>query len=443
MRRLLHRWFSEYNPLYLLSAALVLIGVMLITRDLAQAGSVYGQLGVAAIAEVYAWTLIAGAALLMRLGLRRPAVMLALLTVIYQSDLSLHTETCAHLAGIGALAVGVWLSSFYAKLHALAWALRLRLSKSAVAIPTLGALGLAALPWCFSVQSPVATTPLVLGWLFLLLASALWTRREVESAEPLDDWARTVLGRALRATWSLWAAMTVFHLLLWSSERGLNLAERGLELGVLIPMASLLATRWLRRELSIWCTAIGTLIWVAIAMPSQLSLTLAMAAVVLGLRALRRPVQVKQTSEPPPVSSPYRAPGPDAPPSPTVIVDVVFAFGTRAEMLRLLTGSLFACYLSLWTIGWQGGAWPEHILALDLLLATAVGIVAWRARARLVLLVPLSALCFQFGVQTGLITAPGSKLEWGALSVALGFVLLLGSLFASWRVRRLQPRDTG
>jgi len=62
-RRLLHRWLIEYNPLYLLSAMLVLGGMILTSQGLARQSSLYGPLGVAAIAELYALALIGGAAL--------------------------------------------------------------------------------------------------------------------------------------------------------------------------------------------------------------------------------------------------------------------------------------------------------------------------------------------------------------------------------------------
>src|SRR5215471_429980 len=110
VRRLLHRWFVEYNPLYIVSAALVLRGVNLLSH------AVNLQLGVPAIVELYAWTLIGGAAFLYRVGLRRPAVMLSLLAVVYQGDLTLHTETCAYLGWTGVIASGVWLASFALKL---------------------------------------------------------------------------------------------------------------------------------------------------------------------------------------------------------------------------------------------------------------------------------------------------------------------------------------
>ena len=92
-QRLSYRWFVEYNPLYLLSAALVLGGVTLVTRGLANSASAFELVGVGAIPELYAALLIAGAALLTRAGTRRPAVLLALIAILYQGDLTLHTET--------------------------------------------------------------------------------------------------------------------------------------------------------------------------------------------------------------------------------------------------------------------------------------------------------------------------------------------------------------
>ncbi|RYE82870.1 MAG: hypothetical protein EOO75_20050, partial [Myxococcales bacterium] len=51
---LLRRWFVHYNPLYLASAMLVLVGLTLVSRGLVEQGSQRGQLGVALLAEVYA-----------------------------------------------------------------------------------------------------------------------------------------------------------------------------------------------------------------------------------------------------------------------------------------------------------------------------------------------------------------------------------------------------
>ena len=146
-RKLLYRWFVEYNPLYLVSAMLVLGGTILTSRGLATEGSLYGPLGVAGIAEVYALALIGGAALLTRIGQRRPAVMLALLTALYQCDLTLHTETCVQLGLAGTCAAAVWLALFALKLFALGWAMKVRVSLGAFGTAMLGASTLVIGPY--------------------------------------------------------------------------------------------------------------------------------------------------------------------------------------------------------------------------------------------------------------------------------------------------------
>jgi hypothetical protein len=426
LERLLHRWLIEYNPLYLLSAALVLGGVNLISRGLVQAGSLYGQLGVTVIAELYAWTLIGGAALLARIRLRRPAVMLALLAAPYQCDVTLHTETSAYLGSVGAVSSAAWLASFVAKLYALAWAMRLELSRSAIAVPTFGAAGLALLPhWLRQVDAGQGTTIVGL-WVFALLAAGLWSARHVKSKLAVDEWGCTVQERALRATWLLWGVLALAHVLFWVSEHRLDRA-------VLVPVALLLSTRAIRSEARLWSVSLATLLFIALCLPSFFSLSAFMAAVVFGLRALRQP----STSSPQaPPADPYRT-------RPCVVrSELTLGRASREAMLRLLSGALFASYLSVWTHGWSGGVWPEHVLWLDLLLGAVVVGVVWRVRV-FAPLVPLGATCVHLAFRARLISPPDSALTWGATAVGIGFGLLIASLAISWRLRReLVPMDS-
>jgi hypothetical protein len=77
---------------------------------------------------------------------------------------------------------------------------------------------------------------------------------------------------------------------------------------------------------------------------------------------------------------------------------------------------------------------PGHLLALDLLLTIALVVLFFKVRVRGAM-VPLVAVYFHLSVQTHLVTAPSTLLQWGTLSVALGFALLAGSLGASYGVR--------
>jgi hypothetical protein len=239
LRRLLHRWFVEYNPLYIVSAALVLRGVNLLSH------AVNLQLGVPAIVEAYAWTLIAGAAILYRVGLRRPAVMLSLLAIVYQGDLTLHTETCAYLGATGALASIVWLASFAAKLFALARAMRLRVARSGFAVPILGAAMLVAVPRLVRLADAQTGGIIASCALFVVLASGLWTSRTIESRHALDAWGHTVLRRAKLAVWSIWSALFVVHVVFLFSQRAMDASA-------LVPLPFVLATRFVRREVFVW-----------------------------------------------------------------------------------------------------------------------------------------------------------------------------------------------
>lgn len=198
LRALLHRWFVQYNPVYLASAAFVLAGLTLVSREASESVAGLGRFGVAAVAEVYAFTLIAGAALLVRVDQRRAAIMLGLLAVLYQGDLTLHVETSAYLGDAGLVAALVWVVLFVVKLYALAAALQLRASRSAIVVPALGALGLALLPRMLREVAVEDRTTLVALFVFGVGAAALWTRRDVESAVGFDVRGR----RAIGFTWT-------------------------------------------------------------------------------------------------------------------------------------------------------------------------------------------------------------------------------------------------
>ena len=155
-RALLYRWFVEYNPAYLLSAACVFGGCFLWSRGVVNDPSLTSALGIPAVAELYAFALIGGAALLTRLEQRRPAVLLALVFAAYQWDTTLHTEACAYLGDVGLWASLVWLALFFVKLRAIAWALRVRVDRGMLVAFALGAVGLVVLPRVLPLVGPRA-----------------------------------------------------------------------------------------------------------------------------------------------------------------------------------------------------------------------------------------------------------------------------------------------
>ena len=138
----------------------------------------------AAVAEAYAFALIGGAAQLMRLRLPRPAVILGLLAVLYQGDLTLHTETSAFLSRFGALASIAWVVIFIGKLYLLAWALKLKLSRSAILVPAFGAIGLALIPHLLRMATTEAGNQLIAWWVFVLASAGLVDAAPREQPRP-------------------------------------------------------------------------------------------------------------------------------------------------------------------------------------------------------------------------------------------------------------------
>jgi hypothetical protein len=424
VNQLLHRWFVEYNPLYLLSAALVLVGLTLLSRASAEDGM--GQQGIGwvpVIAEVYGFSLIGGAALLTRIGLRRPAVMLGLLTVIYQGDLTLLTERHVHLGVVGNVAVILWLALFVAKILALAWALKVTVSRSFLAVATLGAAGLAIIPHGLH-RGDATSEALIVSFVFALAAAAVWTERGVTSLVPLDEWQRTVLGRSRRATWGLWSLLLALHVGLWA-------ADYDLALGALVPAAMLLSTRWMKEELPVWTTVGVALAVTAGLLPESFWLVALMAAAVLALRALVVRTPTTRVVDVGPRGDTYRRPWDAEPRPPEVAIDWV---ADHAAKVRLLGGTLFGLWLAAWTRRWTGGPFPAHALALDLALTAGVVLLVWKARARAIL-APLALTYLHLAVRMGVVSAPSSPLAWGVSAITTGFALLILSLFVGWRLR--------
>ncbi len=423
MHPLLHRWFVQYNPIYLVSATLVLAGMTLTARGLAHEGSIHGFLAVAAIAEVYALALIGGAALLTRIGQRRPAVMLGLLTVLYQSDLTLHTEACANLGPSGAIAGLGWLLLFGAKLLLLGWALRIRIERRALATALLGATGLVVMPHVMALGHHTAASAVLTLFVFAL-GSLAPEGGSVTSLAPLDDWGQTVLRRTVRATWIIWSVLFGLHVLFWS------LHHPRIELAAIAALPFVLV-RMIKSEKRTWLVLGALLAIVAVLSPSKLSPCAFLAALALLRRAFSRGNYVATTIAASATTSPYRAP--EETTSVATIASSFVPIGP-AERARLFGGALVGLHLAVWFFDWKGGAPPAHVLPLDIAFAAGALLSMWRFRARLVL-APLSVLALHGVIESGLVPFPQTMVGQGAAAVVLGFVLLGASLATSYRLR--------
>jgi hypothetical protein len=433
-QRLMYRWFVEFNPLYLLSAALVLTGCFLLSRGIAHRPGEWLAVGITGVSEVYSLALLGGVALLTRIDQRRPAVVLAMLFFLYQWDLTLHTETCAYLGPGGAWASAAWLAIFVGKIYALGWALRLRFARALVAAWVLAGTGLAIGPHSVGAVGTDRAGALIAMWWFAL--GALYRADGIESDVELSAWGRTVLRRTNRAASIVSMALVGAHVLFWANSHAIALAFT-------LPVMPLLCVREVRSEGRAWAFIGATLLFVGVAVPRGLSVAAALAAAALFLRVVRP----EFTAEPAAATAndaapepPYRwnggereasAPAVAATPGPAII--------GVAERGRSYAGVFFALWLSVWTMRYSGGLWPAHVALLDAGLTIALVVTAWKFRLKLPLGL-LGACYLDLVLREHLIPSPRSAAEWGATTIALGFALLGCSLAASYRLRVVTAR---
>jgi hypothetical protein len=432
--RLMYRWFVEYNPTYLASALLVLMGQQLLSVALARGPQLASCLWPAAVAEVYDWTLIGGAAWLLRLRQRRAAVCLGLLAVLFSSDFALGVEGMALLPGIGvALSIG-WLGSFAGKLLLLTRIFEIRAPRGLLAIPISSAAVIALLPHAARAgdSAPFASfASVAAGMVFLVglgasLAAGRW--EQLGCGLSRDEHGNKVFRRSVRLAKWVWSAQLAGHLCFLLHNRHVSPLS-------LVPALLTLAAVALDGELELSAYLTLVLASVGKLAPGQLGPTAAMAALVwirFGHLPRRREL------EPAAAGSAHRAPPHDVYRGEPVEQNrpvVVFEPAARVVAARATGAAMFSAYVSVWCWGWQGGALPLHSLPLDVSVSLALGALMWLRVAR-VLGAPLGALWLHAFVAAGLVRAPRSTLEWAMVTLGLGFAGLAGSLLTSWRLAR-------
>jgi hypothetical protein len=196
LRPLLYRWFVQFNPFFTASALCVLGGVLVLSRALGT-GS---ERGLTLVVELYQWLLIGVAGVLYRRLLeRRPAAILGLIAVVFAMDPTLQVSA---LSGAGSVfGVTLWLLSFAAKVRALVWAFRLRVSDALCTLPVIGAGLVAALPLARVASIDDSVVRVVLAWsAFAFTAVMQRVNRSVSSTHALDEYGSMMFARIVKAT---------------------------------------------------------------------------------------------------------------------------------------------------------------------------------------------------------------------------------------------------
>jgi hypothetical protein len=252
---------------------------------------------------------------------------------------------------------------------------------------------------------------------FALGITLIWFRPRLTSTDELDDWGRLVLRRGSVAVLVIWSAQLVGHVGFWA-------VAHQLEFGALVAVVPiLLVTAMARREHEVWF-GVAVVIAASAMYPESASAAAAMAALVLAVKARRGVLALAPARRDDATIDhhPYRSIDVDAQPLGLVAVDP----------RRFYVGAIACAYFSLWTLGWEGGGLPAHMVGLDLAATVILGWVL--IRQRLVSAgIALSALHGHHMIEERLV--PDSGAEWGGVLVVAGFALLLIGLTISWRLR--------
>jgi hypothetical protein len=195
LRRLLYRWFVQFNPLFTASALCVLGGVLVLSR----AFGTGAERALTVVVELYQWLLIGVAGLLYRRLLeRRPAAILGVIAVVFAMDPTLQVSALA--AAEDHVTTLLWLGDFALKLQGLLWAFQLRASRAAQTIPVLGAalVAFVSTERVVGVDDDVLRIVMMYGTAALVAAARLAGVR-VRSTIAFDEPGTMMFGRLVKS----------------------------------------------------------------------------------------------------------------------------------------------------------------------------------------------------------------------------------------------------
>jgi hypothetical protein len=288
VQAMLRRCFVEYNPLYFASSMCILAGVFLLARELPR--EAWGsKFGIVASAEAYQFLLLAGAAILLRAGLKRPAAILGLTALVFFLDAALNSERLLSHVGLISLAPGmrarraVPTSIAIAllgpiKLWLLARVFRLRSARAPLAVASAALLAIPLLPYATEMVHPTRRDAvyMITTWLGApLLAWACTPSARRWTSAWLADPEEPRFRRIAAVAPFLVVALFTAHSLVWSHISSLSLARALFAPHVLVLTAvaaiRAAAVSSARAEFVAWAGS-GATLWMAAAsvVPSDL-----------------------------------------------------------------------------------------------------------------------------------------------------------------------------
>ena len=381
---LFHKWFVRYNPLYFISASCFIFGIFLVSRGMHKINWIDGQIILTAVIESYEILLLAGSFILFRMVSQyRPAVMLAVLNIIFLFDCTFQTAHISYVKDIGGISTLIWLILFAAKLKALAWIFRLKISIIGYIAPILAAVGIAGTPYLLSYTSlDKSIVHLMVTWHGIVLAAlVLWFKPTVVYRKELDESGKAILRNLSDAAWKLWGGFYLYHLVSWIVFFDVQIYLANFApIFLLLPFVS-------EKEEFTWAGSILAVVF-SLSQPSAFWLTATFTGVVCCLK------------------------------------------GWKGSQPRLYIGALLTAHLALLTLGWKHYPFPEPSLWLAAFTGIGLLVIAWIFRLISAFLVALTGVVLFWSL-----SGPHGIMEWGSIFIAIGFTTLISGIIINWKLK--------
>jgi hypothetical protein len=381
---LIYEWFVRYNPLYFVSAACFIFGVFLVSKGIYDIDWIDGQIILTGVIEFYQWLALAGSFILYRsLSQTRPAVILAIMNIVFLFDCTYQTEHLSSVPYIGGFLSVLWILLFAVKLKVLTSIFHLKLPVVGFIAAILAAIGIAATPHLlYSTIIDPTLIHLAMTWYGVgLVLVVLWWRPVVVCQIDLEGFSKTVLRRAAKAAWMIWGGFYLFHLISW-----IRFFDIVITFANLAPVFVVLAF-FSKREEFTWAGCMFTFLLSSLN-PSLFWIN-------------------------------------------SFLLGFVFLFnGLKNHQPRLYLGMIMSLHFAAAAVSWEGGPLPDpaswiHILTAICLIATGAIFRLYSAGITVLIWV------FIYWKPRG----PGDIMEWGSLFIAIGFASLIAGVILNWKFR--------
>jgi hypothetical protein len=384
INQLFYKWFVKYNPLYFISALCFVFGVLLVSRGMHKIYWIDGQIILTAVIESYEILLLAGSYILYRkVSQNRPAIILALLNIIFLFDCTFQTEHISTLGYLGGFSTLIWLLLFIVKLKILMWIFQLKLPVIGFTVPILAAIGIVGTPYLLDYTNlDKSLIHLAITWYGVVLAVlVLWFRPAVVSKDKLDPQGKVILLRISNAAWLIWGGLYLYHIISWVGV-----------FDIVIPLANvapvfLILPFITEEEGFAWAGCILAIIF-SVSTLSLFWFTALLAGMVFYLK------------------------------------------GWQNHQPRLYIGAILALHFSL--SAFCGEGYPFSDPPLLVTLSTGFGLLAigWIFRLISAFLIVLLGVIVYWNPR-----GPQGITEWGYLLMAIGFATLIGGIIMNWKLR--------